>query len=177
MRELIKDNPTGPAALIKATLTANEIATYTRNVKANSLAPVNYTPKYVKERIFGVGARQGPVRVLVDGFPRDVARWPYFKEAVKEFWTPSLRASVIILYADWEVLRERFDKRRRAGDEFDRRLDEHEEKIRPIVEAMRQDGLEVIELSTGEELDVLLDHLQLSANLSSSQDDSRRSTL
>jgi hypothetical protein len=99
MRELIKANATGPPALIKATLTADEIATYTRNVMTNSLAPVNYTPKYVKERIFGVGARPGDVRVLINGFPRDVARWPYFKEAVKDFWTPSLGSPVVVLSA------------------------------------------------------------------------------
>jgi adenylate kinase family enzyme len=177
MRELIKDNSTGPAALIKATLTADEIATYTRNVKANRLAPVKYTPTYVKERIFGVGARPGTIRVLIDGFPRDVARWLYFKEAVKEFWTPSLRVSVIILYADREVLRERFEKRKRTGDEFDKRFDEHEEKIGPIVEAMKQDGMEVIELSANDGLDVLLKRIQWAANLSSAHDDSCRSRL
>jgi UMP-CMP kinase len=158
MRELIKANATGPPALIKATLTADEIATYTRNVMTNSLAPVNYTPKYVKERIFGVGARPGDVRVLINGFPRDVARWPYFKDAVKDFWTPSLGSPVVVLSADWEVLRERFARRGRAGDEFDKRFDEHDEKIGPIVEAMRQDRMNVFELSANGKLESLFAH-------------------
>jgi UMP-CMP kinase len=147
MREFIKLNPTGPAALIKPTFTADEIATYTRNVIANTLAPVALTPKYVKERIFGVGAQLGDVRVLVDGFPRNVERWPYFKDAVKEYWTPSEEATVILLHADRDVTWERFEKRGRAGDEFDKRFDDHEENIGPIVEAMRQDGLMVVEIS------------------------------
>jgi UMP-CMP kinase len=166
MRELIKANPTGPPALIKATLTAEEIATYTRNVMANSLAPVNYTPKYVKERIFGVGAQPGDVRVLIDGFPRDVARWPYFKDAVEEFWTPSLRSPVIVLNADREVLRERFEKRGRAGDEFDKRFDEHNENIGPIVETMRQGGMIIFELSVNGQPESLFNHLPWEASSS-----------
>jgi UMP-CMP kinase len=166
MRELIKANPTGPPALIKATLTADEIATYTRNVMANSLAPVNCTPKYVKERIFGVGARPGDVRVLIDGFPRDVARWPYFKEAVKEFWMPSLGSPVIVLNADREVLGKRFEKRGRAGDEFDKRFDEHNEKIGPIVETMKQDGMNVFELLANGEPESLSSHFPWEASSS-----------
>lgn len=147
MREFIKPHPTGPAALIKPTFTADEIATYTRNVKANTLAPVNLTPKYVMERLFVVDARPGIVRILVDGFPRDAARWPYFKDAVKEYWEPSDKAVVMVLHASRELTRERFEKRGRVGDEFDTRFDEHERKIDPISEAMRKDGLTVIELS------------------------------
>jgi UMP-CMP kinase len=159
IRELIKPDPTGPSALIKPTLTADEIASYTRHVMGNTLAPPYQTPKYVKERIFGAGAPHGDTRVLIDGFPRDVERWPYFKEAVKGYWTPSTGASVIVLHADREVIRQRFEKRSRAGDEFDKRLDEHEEKIRQIVEAMRQDGLTIVELSASETKDTLMKRL------------------
>jgi UMP-CMP kinase len=147
MREFIKSEPTGPAALIMPTFTVDEIAIYTRNVQANNLAPVNLTPKYVKERLFGIGARPGIARVLVDGFPRDAARWPYSTDAVKEYWKPSDKAVVIVLHASREVTRARFEKRGRFGDEFDKRFDEHVEKINPIIEAMRSDGLTVIELS------------------------------
>jgi UMP-CMP kinase len=159
IRELIKPNPTGPAALIKPTLTADEITVYTRSVTENTLAPPNQTPKYVRERIFGVGAQPGDTRVLIDGFPRDVERWPYFKEAVKEYWTPGVGASVIVLHADREVIRQRFEKRGRKGDEFDKRFNEHQEKIGQIVEAMRQDGLTVVELSANEGKDTLIECL------------------
>jgi len=162
MREFIKAEPTGPAALIKPAFTADEIATYTRNVKANTLAPVNLTPKYVKERIFGVGARPGIVRTLVDGFPRDVARWPYFKDAVEQHWTPSDKAVLIVLHASKETTKERFEKRGRADDEFDRRFDEHEKSIDPIIEAMKSDGLTVIELSVnhGRSAEELIDDFE-----------------
>jgi UMP-CMP kinase len=86
MRQLISANPRGPAALIKPLLTAEEIATYTKCVRANTLAPLNSTPKYVNERLFGVGAEDVKAKkgVLVDGFPREVGRWNYFKETAKE---------------------------------------------------------------------------------------------
>ncbi|KAH4054290.1 hypothetical protein HBH49_078240 [Parastagonospora nodorum] len=162
MREFIKAEPTGPAALIKATFTADEIATYTRNVKANTLAPVNLTPKYVKERIFGVGARPGIVCVLIDGFPRDAARWPYFKDAIGQHWTPSEKAVLIVLHASRETTKERFEKRGRAGDEFDKRFDEHEKSIDPIIEVMKSDGLTMIELSVnhGRSAEELIDDFE-----------------
>lgn len=162
MREFIKVEPTGPAALIKPTFTAEEIATYTRNVKANTLAPVDLTPKYVKERLFGVGARPGIVRILIDGFPRDVARWSYFKATVEEHWTPNDKAVLIVLHASRETTKERFEKRGRAGDEFDKRLDEHEKSIDPIIEAMKSDGLKVIELSVnhGRSAEELIDDFE-----------------
>jgi hypothetical protein len=56
MRDSIKPNRTGLAALIKPTFNAEEIAEHIRNVKANTLTPVDLTPKHVKERPFGVGA-------------------------------------------------------------------------------------------------------------------------
>jgi UMP-CMP kinase len=74
LRNLTSLHPTGPAARIKPTLTADELATFAENVTANTLAPLHLTPKYVKERLFGVGAAACDVRVLVDGFPRDAAR-------------------------------------------------------------------------------------------------------
>jgi UMP-CMP kinase len=162
MREFIKAEPTGPAALIKPTFTADEIATYKRDVKANTLAPVNLTPKYVKERTFGVSARPGIVRILIDGFPRDAARWPYFKDAVEQHWTPSDKAVLIVLHASRETTKECFEKRGRAGDEFDKRFDEHEKSIDPIMEAMKSDGLTVIELSVnhGRSAEELIDDFE-----------------
>lgn len=76
--------------MIKPTLTPEEIATYMGCVQANTLAPKHTTPKYVKERLFGVGAEdvRATKCVLIDGFPRDVGRWTCFTDAVKEQCTP-----------------------------------------------------------------------------------------
>jgi UMP-CMP kinase len=157
MRQLIANTPTGPAALIKPTLTRDEIFIFTQTVRENTLAPMTLTSKYVKERVFGVGARPDLAGTLVDGFPRDAARWEYFKEIVQESWTPSESSIVIVLHARRGLSRERFEKRGRAGDSFDKRFDQHEEGVGLIVEGMRQDGLTVIEISvnhgkTAEEL-------------------------
>jgi adenylate kinase family enzyme len=151
MRQLITSTPTGPAALMKPTLTADEMATLTQTVTANTLAPMALAAKYVKERVFGVGARPGAARTLIDGFPRDVARWQHFKQIVQESWTPSELSVVIVLHASRELTQERFEKRGRVGDSFDKRFDQHEEQIGPIVDAMRQDGLTVIEISADHE--------------------------
>jgi hypothetical protein len=43
--------------------------------------------------------------------------------------SPSEKAVLILLHADRDVARERFEKSGRGGDEFDKRFDEHEEKI------------------------------------------------
>jgi UMP-CMP kinase len=107
---------------------------------------MHLTPKYVKERLFGVGAPPGIVRILIDGFPRDVGRWLYFKDTVKLSWRPSDKAVLIVLQVNKEIAKERFEKRGRVGDEFDKRFDEHEKSIDPIIEAMRSDGMTVIEL-------------------------------
>jgi UMP-CMP kinase len=151
MRQLITSTPTGTAALMKTTLTANEMAILTQTVTANTLAPMALAAKYVKERVFGVGALPGIARTLIDGFPRDVARWQQFKEIVQQSWTPSALSVVIILHTSRKLTLERFEKRGRAGDSFDKRFDQHEEQIGPIVEAMRQDGLTMIEISADHE--------------------------
>jgi UMP-CMP kinase len=151
MRQLITSTPTGTAALMKTTLTANEMAILTQTVTANTLAPMALAAKYVKERVFGVGALPGIARTLIDGFPRDVARWQQFKEIVQQSWTPSALSVVIISHASRKLTLKRFEKRGRAGDSFDKRFDQHEEQIGPIVEAMRQDGLTMIEISANHE--------------------------
>jgi UMP-CMP kinase len=141
MRELVSPTPTGPTALIKPTSSATKIATYKQNVMANTLALTNLTPKYVKEHLFGVGAQPGVMRFLVDGFPRDAARWPYSKDIVRDLWVPSERVVVVVLNINREIARERYEKRSRIGDAFDERFDDHEDKIRPIVDAIREDGV------------------------------------
>lgn len=45
-----------------------------------------------------------------------------------------------------EVARERFAARRRAGDLFEKRFDEHEEKIDAVMQVMRDDSMIVIEV-------------------------------
>lgn len=164
IRQLTSTNPTGPAALIKPTFSADEIATYTENVKANTLAPMHLTPKYVKERIFGVGVQDMEAKkgVLIDGFPRDPGRWEYLTEIVKDKWIPKERGVVVVLHASREVTRERFEKRGRAGDEFRKRFDEHEEKIGEIVKTMRRDGVRVIEVDVrrGEETEGLVHRIE-----------------
>ncbi|KAF1916795.1 P-loop containing nucleoside triphosphate hydrolase protein [Ampelomyces quisqualis] len=160
MRQLTSVNPTGPAALIRPTLTAEEIATFTGCVQANTLAPMHSTPKYVKERLFGVGAGDIETKegVLVDGFPRDAGRWRCFTDTMKGQWKPSEGAVVVVLHVSRDVARERYEKRARAGDEFDKRFDEHKEKIGETVMAMRHDGVSVIEVDVrkDEEIDGLV---------------------
>ncbi|KAF2830101.1 hypothetical protein CC86DRAFT_403422 [Ophiobolus disseminans] len=105
LRELISPNPTSPAALIKPSLSAEELIKFRENVTANTLAPLHLTPKYVKERLFGVGATSGDVRILVDGFPRDAARWHVFKDMLKELWVPNKDAFLVALEVDRETAR------------------------------------------------------------------------
>lgn len=154
MRQLISPDPTGPAALIKPFFTAAEINTHIRSMKANGLALVHSTSKYVFERIFGVGATPGPVRVLIDGFPRDEARCRYFVDMLRESgkWSPcDGGAVVLVLKVEREVAKVRYVQRGREGDEFEKRFREHEKSIGEIVEAMRRNGLLVVEVDVNEE--------------------------
>jgi UMP-CMP kinase len=153
LRELISAHPTGPAALIKPTLSATDIATFTANVRQNTLAPLHLTPKYVKERLFGAGATPGDVRVLVDGFPRDAARWSYFKDAVKDRWVPNEHAFLVILNNDRETARARSKNRGRPGDAFNKRFEEHGRNVEAVQTAMRRDGVRIIEVVTSRDLE------------------------
>jgi UMP-CMP kinase len=110
---------------------------------------VPLTPKYVQERLFGVGARPGQVRILIYGVPRDAARWPYCKEGLEKWWSPfgKDRGFAVVLQVGREVARERFAAESRAGDVFEKRFDEHEEKIDAVMEAMRDDSKIVVEMS------------------------------
>jgi UMP-CMP kinase len=159
LRELISPEPTGAAAHIKPTLSTEDIATFTSNVEANTLAPVHLTPKYVKERLFGAGATQVHVRVLIDGFPRDAARWESFKNEVQEFLKPSNDTLCIVLQVTQETARARYKKRGRAGDEFFKRFEEHEKNFEAIKEAMRLNGVKVVESVAGE-TELLLGELE-----------------
>jgi UMP-CMP kinase len=69
------------------------------------------------------------------------------KDSVKESWTLNGSGFAIVLQVDREVARERFAARSRAGDVFEKRFDEHEEKIGAVVKAMRGDSMVVIETS------------------------------
>jgi UMP-CMP kinase len=139
---------------MKPLFTAIDIDTYTRSVTSNSVAPVHLTSRYVFERILSVGATPQSVRVLVDGFPRDAARWRYFVAMLRDKGKWSLGDGgtlVVVLKVEREVARERYVKRGRKGDEFEKRFCEHEESIEQIVEAMRRNGLRVVEVDVGEE--------------------------
>jgi UMP-CMP kinase len=143
---LVSANPTGPPARIKSKFTAAELEVFTQNVMRGTLGPANQTPKYVKERIFreDIDVKADDVRILVDGFPRGVDRWWTFKESVKDRWQPDRRTWAIVLDVDKDVARERYFQRKRAGDVFEKRFDDHMESIRPIVAAMRDDNVRVV---------------------------------
>lgn len=59
------------------------------------------------------------------------------------YWTPSKKGLLIVLDVDEEVARERFVRRGKPGDVFDRRFQEHTEMITGIVEAIEKDGLTI----------------------------------
>jgi UMP-CMP kinase len=102
--------------------------------------------------LFGVGATPGNVRVLVDGFPRDAARWSYFKDSVKDRWVPSEHAFLVVLNVDRETARARSKNRGRPGDTFDKRFEEHGRNVGAVQIAMQRDGVRIIEVVTSREL-------------------------
>jgi UMP-CMP kinase len=136
-------------------------------MRANALGPPELTAKYVKERLFGVGARPEELRVLIDGFPRDAARWACFKDAVKDCWSlvsppgvhegsensleilsqtgrgepDSVRQKtyLIALKHDRDDARRRSVSRGRALDDFDKRFEEWEATFKDVEETMRLD--------------------------------------
>ena len=71
-----------------------------KNVKAGTLGPLSKTPKYIVERIFPEGEDRKDVKMLIDGFPRDVRRWEAFKTSVRDDWRPGERTFAIILHVD-----------------------------------------------------------------------------
>ncbi|RMZ74211.1 uridylate kinase [Pyrenophora seminiperda CCB06] len=153
LRNLVSKNSTGHAARIKCMLSVDELVILAQNVKAGTLAPSTNTPKYIIERVFPEGAILNHVRILLDGFPRKVDRWEAFKEGVQELWRPDDMTWVIVMDVDRNLARQRFMSRGRAGDEFERRFDEHMENIGPIVAAMKNDGVNVIEYKSAPDYD------------------------
>ncbi|KAF2130766.1 P-loop containing nucleoside triphosphate hydrolase protein [Dothidotthia symphoricarpi CBS 119687] len=149
LRELISPNPSPPIARIKSMLSASEIETFTSNVTSGTLAPIHLTPKYVKERIFPTGGDHDNIRCLIDGFPRDAARWQVFKQYVKEFWTPDERAILIVMNIEEELAHERFVSRGRAGDVFEKRFNEYERTIPEIIGAMDKDRMTIVGIPKG----------------------------
>ena len=104
------------------------------------------------------------MRVLVDGFPRDVERWKVFKDVVEGVWKPGRGTLVLVLRIEREVARERFLRRGREGDVLEKRFDEYEREIGGIMEAMRRDGVGVVEVQGGEDVGVEEIVMQLETN-------------
>ncbi|KAF9698636.1 hypothetical protein EKO04_003774 [Ascochyta lentis] len=154
LRSLVSDTPSGPVARIKPLFSDSELETFRSNLYAGTLGPIHLTPKYVKERVFPSSCEPENVRMLVDGFPRDAERWVPFKEFAKPVWTPSKRGVLIVLDVDKDTARDRFTRRGRAGDVFERRFDEHMRLIAGIVEAMRKDDMTIFNVRKEENADV-----------------------
>lgn len=150
MRSLVSVNPTGPAAHIKSKFSALELEIFAKSVRAGALAPAHQTPKYVKERIFPEGIETRGLRVLIDGFPRQVDRWAIFKGSVENVWKPDQRTVAINLEVDRQVALSRFVGRGRDGDVFERRFDDYTETIGDIVRAMEEDGMTIIDVLSEE---------------------------
>jgi adenylate kinase family enzyme len=87
--------------------------------------------------------------MLIDGFPRDAARWASFKEVAKPIWEPSGKSVVVLLEVDREVAFERFVGRGRPGDVFERRFEEHSRLGPAVVEEMGRDGVMVFKVEKG----------------------------
>ncbi|KAH7126962.1 hypothetical protein B0J11DRAFT_614297 [Dendryphion nanum] len=92
------------------------------------------------------------VRILIDGFPRQVTRWNVLKESIKDLWQPSKSSFAIILNVDRQMANQRFVDRGRQGDVFEKRFNQYMGTIGEIVGAMKRDGMTVMELSTGDGL-------------------------
>jgi adenylate kinase family enzyme len=133
--------------------TASELRVFAQNVMAGTLGPANQTPKYVKERIFPENVKPEDVRILVDGFPGGVDRWKTFKDSVQGRWQPDGKTWAIVMDVDKEVARERFTSQGRAGGVFEKRFDEHVGSIGPIVAAMKDDNVRVVEYTTDQNCD------------------------
>ncbi|KAF2036277.1 hypothetical protein EK21DRAFT_106380 [Setomelanomma holmii] len=128
MRSLISPQPTGPALAMKPILSDEPFA----------------------EVCYGAAFWRGRETEAGWGAGRMVERWPYFKEAVGDWWRPGVGAILVMLSIEREIARRRFERRARTGEEFDRKHDEHEKSIDAIVAAIRQDGATVVELEVDE---------------------------
>lgn len=141
------------AALVKPTLSPEEIHIFIRCVTENTLGPRELTTKYVAERLFGVGAGVGQVRVLVDGFPRDLDRWECLKEMAGECFAPAVNTFVIVLNIDLEEALARYEARGSPGDEFVRRFSQHDTHAWSVRNAMQLDGVQCLDLHVGRDYD------------------------
>ncbi|KAF1945166.1 hypothetical protein EJ02DRAFT_431772 [Clathrospora elynae] len=83
-----------------------------------TLGPPQQSPKYVRWRVFRDDVKPENVRTLIDGFPRDADHR--------------------------KVAHDRLVSRERAMDVFEKRFDEHVEKIGPTLAAMRNDGITIV---------------------------------
>jgi adenylate kinase family enzyme len=117
------------------------------------LAPPELTSKYINERLFGVGATSGQVRVLVDGFPRDVDRWQRFKEMAKDVFKPNENTFLIVLHISVEAAWARYELRARPGDDFEGRFEQYERNEREVSDAMVKDGVLCLDVGVGEPSD------------------------
>ena len=72
---------------------------------------------------------------------------------MKDIWQPDSSTWTLLLCVDRAVARQRFLSRGRAGNVFDKRFDDHENSIDNIVAAMKQDGVNVVEIHPGPDRD------------------------
>ena len=66
---------------------------------------------------------------------------------------------MLVLDVEREVALERFLKRGRAGDVFERRFDEHETFIELAVEMMERDGMRTVRVGKGEDMQEVVKRL------------------
>lgn len=140
--------------MIKSDFTDAELKIIAQNLKQGTLTPVHLTLRYVEKRIFFHGKKGKDVRILIDGFPRHLTRWDLLKKDMQGAWEPGKNCFAIIMNIERNMAQERYTCRGRPGDVFDRRFDDFHNAIGGVVEAMKQDGVTVIELSHEDILDV-----------------------
>jgi len=103
----------------------------------------------MKERIFGVGASPRAVRVLVDGFPRDLERWQCFKEIAKDCFKPTENTFSILLDINPTAAKIRWMQRARPGDDFVERIKEYLKNEDDVRTALMEDGVQGLEVRVG----------------------------
>ncbi|KAH6618775.1 hypothetical protein C7974DRAFT_427026 [Boeremia exigua] len=159
LRSLVSPHPTGAALRIAPLFSAAELASFRAHLHTGTLGPAHLAARYVGARVFPAGCDPTRVRMVVDGFPRDAGRWGAFKGVVEPVWRPGEGGVLVVLDVERGVARERFVRRGRAGDVFERRFDEHVELVEGVVQAMGRDGVKVWRVRGGEELQAVVQRL------------------
>lgn len=87
-----------------------------------------------------------------------------FKESVEGLWKPDSRTLLLVLKIGADLGYQRFIGRGRPGDKFENRYQDHENNIVSIVEAMKEDGVGVLEVAVkeGRTIEEMVDALKSS---------------